>query len=127
MKRIIKLLIIIIFLLIIFYVLYKLTTPSTYTYLFHNANYKEIDENNIVNIEVSKYTEGGLDSYVVTDKEELDNLYSYLSNIKIGEETDMACDDNTTIYTINLNDNSNKKVEIECDWIIINNKRYIIK
>lgn len=127
MKRIIKFLIIIIFLLIIFFVLYKLTTPSTYTYLFHNANYKEIDKNNIVNIEVSKYTEGGLDSYVVTDKEELDNLYSYLSNIKIGEETHMACDDNTTIYTINLKDNSNKKVEIECDWIIIDNKRYIIK
>lgn len=125
-----KLIIIFVSLIIIFFIIFKLTKApiiSKKTYLKDNKEYKNIDKNNIYSIEINKYTEGGINSKLITNQEEINNLYQTLMNIKYGEETEMACDDNTTIYVINFNDGTNKKVEIECDWIIIDNKRYLIE
>ena len=47
--------------------------------------------------------------------------------MKIGRKTDMACDDNTTIYVFTLTDETKLSLEIECDWVVINNIRYILK
>ena len=39
----------------------------------------------------------------------------------------MACEDNTTVYLITLKDGKKKTITIECDWIIIGDKRYLIE
>lgn len=124
-----KLIIILVLSIIIFFLVYKLTSKpeqAKENYLKDNKEYNDIDSNNIVSIEVNKYSEAGVDSNLIIDKNEIKKMYNRLSNIKYGEETDMACDDNSTIYTINFNDDSKKKIEIECDWIIIGKKRYMI-
>lgn len=124
-----KLIIILVLSIIIFFLVYKLTSKpeqAKENYLKDNKEYNDIDSNNIVSIEVNKYSEAGVDSNLIIDKNEIRKMYNKLSNIKYGEETDMACDDNSTIYIINFNDDSKKKIEIECDWIIIGKKRYMI-
>ena len=38
-----------------------------------------------------------------TGYEKIEIFYNSLKNLKIGEETQRACEDNTTVYKINLN------------------------
>ena len=38
----------------------------------------------------------------------------------------MTCDDNTKIYVFNMDNGSSISVEIECDWVVLGNKRYEI-
>lgn len=122
-----KIIITSILLLIVFFVMYYVTKPGKTTTLLKNyKDYKDITVSNITNITVNRYTEGGLDSNIITDKEKVMSLYKKITNIKLGEETDMACEDNTTIYVINFKDGSSKTVTIECDWVIIGEKRYMI-
>ena len=45
--------------------------------------------------------------------------------MKIGKETDQVCEDNSTVYNF-IEEEKAIHFEIECDWIIINNKRYLI-
>lgn len=123
-----KIIIITLFLVIIFFIIYKLTNESQLiksTYLKDNEEYKNVKVEQINNITVNRYTEGGLDSTIVSGAA-AKKLYKSLADIKYGEETDMACEDNSTIYIINLVDGSSKTINIECDWIIIGKKRYMI-
>ena len=123
-----KIIIISIILVIIFFIVYKLTTVPkkvVITTLKENKEYKNVKVSDIKDIHVNKYTEGGLDSNIVTG-EEARKLYNSLSNIKYGEETDQACEDNSTIYIVNLKNGKYKTITIECDWIIIGEKRYMI-
>ena len=53
-------------------------------------------------------------------------MYNSVKNIRVGKETNRACEDNTTVYIFNMKDNTQFKVEIECDWVVIGNKRYNI-
>ena len=125
-----KILIIMAVLVIIFFIIYRLTIkPESVktTYLKDNKEYKNMSSIDIKDIHINRYTEGGLDTKIVTNEEEINSLYKELINIKYGKETDMACEDNTTIYIINFNDGTNKSITIECDWIIIGNKRYLIE
>ena len=39
----------------------------------------------------------------------------------------MTCEDNTTIYTFILTDNTEITIEKECDWLVIDKKRYKIE
>ena len=96
------------------------------TSLMDYGEYQKIDEYNIKKIEIIKYTEGGDDTQEV-DEEDFQKIYNNLKEIKIGKETNMACEDNTTVYKFTLQDDTQLKVEIECDWVIIGNKRYIIE
>ena len=47
--------------------------------------------------------------------------------MKIGRKTEMSCDDNTTIYVFTLADETKLSLEIECDWVVIDNVKYILK
>ncbi len=125
-----KIIIISVCLIIIFFIVYKFTRTENnikITFLKDNEEYKDVIVKNIDNIQINKYTEAGLESKVITNKEDISSVYSDLLNIKYGEETDMACEDNTTIYLITLKNGKKKTITIECDWIIIGDKRYLIE
>lgn len=125
MKKIITF---IILLFIVFFVIFKVTKPGTkITYLIDTENYKDIVVNNIKEISIGRYTEGGLTTESITDKDDIRDLYNKLGDIKIGKETNMACEDNTTVYNIILKDSKSKSIVIECDWILIGDKRYMIE
>ena len=124
-----KIIIISAFLVIIFFIIYNLTEgPNNIkaTYIKDNKEYKDIKLSDVQNIRINTYTEGGFNSKIVSNNDELKKLYNDIFNIKYGEETDMACEDNSTTYVIYLKDGSSKSINIECDWIIINKKRYMI-
>ena len=96
------------------------------TSLMDYGDYQKINEYNIKKIEIVKYTEGGDDTQEVQE-DDFPRIYNNLKDIKIGKETTRTCEDNTTVYKFTLRDDTNLKIEIECDWVIINNKRYIIE
>lgn len=89
--------------------------------------FKDIDIDTIESVTIVKYTEAGNDEEIITDKKEIKSLYDRLSNIKVGKEVNMSCEDNTTIYNFNRKDGKDIPIEIECDWLVINEKRYLIK
>jgi hypothetical protein len=93
--------------------------------LDHNY-YKELKIEDVNKIEISKYTEGGVETKEITDKDEILNTYNSFKNIILTEETQMACEDTTTIYKFITNDKE-YKIEKECNWFVINNKRYLYK
>ena len=95
--------------------------------LMNFDKYKDFVIDNVESMSVIKYTEGGADEKKVTDKEAIKSRYNSLKKIKIGNETNRACDDNTTIYRFNMKDGTSTSFEFECDWLVIGNKRYEIK
>ena len=95
-------------------------------YLNEFDEYKNLNRNNILNIEKIRFTEAGDIRTIYDEDEEIDNIFNYVTNIKLGEETNMTCEDNTTIYKFYLKDNKTISIEIECNWVIIDKKRYLI-
>ena len=96
------------------------------TSLMDYGDYQKIDEYNIKKIEIIKYTEGGDDTQVL-DEGDFQKVYNNLKEMKIGKETNMSCEDNSTVYKFTLKDDTELKIVIECDWVIIDNNRYIIE
>ena len=96
------------------------------TSLMDYGDYKNVTKDNIKQIEIIKYTEAGANTTVV-DENSIIGVYNKLKKMKIGRKTDMACDDNTTIYVFTLTDETKLSLEIECDWVVIDNIRYILK
>ena len=96
------------------------------TSLMDYGDYKNITEDNIKQIEIIKYTEAGSNTTLV-DENSIIGVYNKLKKMKIGRKTDMACDDNTTIYVFTLTDETKLSLEIECDWVVIDNIKYILK
>ena len=88
--------------------------------------FKKLKEENIIKLEIIKLTEAGMDSDVITDYDSIRKFYNYINSIKIGNESKTSCDDNTTIYKFYLIKDEAVSVEIECDNIVINTKRYEI-
>ena len=102
--------------------------PTVKTRLLSELDeYKDLKVEDIVSLDIIKYTEGGDQRETVTDQEEINNVFNTLSNTKIGEETQRTCEDNTTVYIFNLVDDSTVSVEIECSWVVIGNERYLLK
>ena len=95
-------------------------------YLISKDEYKDLIKENIKSVSKISLTESGREEINYNEKEEIYQIYNYISNIKITTETKMACDDNTNIYIFNMNNNKKITIEIECDWVLINNKRYLI-
>lgn len=89
------------------------------------SKYKKLVLDDIRSVEVLKYTEGGVEKTEYT-LEDAKNIYNYLATMTVGEETAQACEDNTTIYNFTMFDGSVISVEIECDWVIIDGKRYMV-
>ena len=96
------------------------------TSLMDYGDYKNVTKDNIKQIEIIKYTEAGANTILV-DENSIIGVYNKLKKMKIGRKTDMACDDNTTIYVFTLTDETKLSLEIECDWVVIDNIRYILK
>ena len=96
------------------------------TSLMDYGDYKNVTKDNIKQIEIIKYTEAGANTTVV-DENSIISVYKKLKKMKIGRKTNMSCDDNTTIYVFTLTDETKLSLEIECDWVVIDNIRYILK
>lgn len=96
------------------------------TSLMDYGDYKNITEDNIKQIEIIKYTEAGVNTTLV-DENSIISVYNKLKKMKIGRKTEMSCDDNTTIYVFTLADETKLSLEIECDWVVIDNVKYILK
>ena len=96
------------------------------TLYFDFLGQKELDVNDIESIDYIRYTEGGDNSVTYTDSRKIRSLYSSIKYTKVGKETNRACEDNTTVYILNMKDGSKYKIEYECDWVVIGNKRYEI-
>ena len=97
-----------------------------YTSLMDYGDYQKINEENIKKIEIVRYTEGGDLSETVED-DLIVSTYNNLKNKKIGKETNRTCEDNTTVYIFTLADDTKMKIVIECGWVIIDNKRFILE
>ena len=95
--------------------------------LMEYEEYKVITPDNIQKIDINKYTEGGNIITIADKQEDIESTYNSLSKINIGKETEQACEDNTTAYVFTLKDGKTISIEIECDWVIIKNKHYMIK
>ena len=96
------------------------------TSLMDYGDYKNITEDSIKQIEIIKYTEAGVNTTLV-DENSIISVYNKLKKMKIGRKTEMSCDDNTTIYVFTLTDETKLSLEIECDWVVIDNIKYILK
>lgn len=96
-------------------------------YLLEYNDYQKITPENIKTLKIRKYTEGGLIESEITNKTEINKIYKYLNGIKLTTETSMGCDDNTTVYSFILKDNTKVSVKQECDWIVINGKNYLFQ
>ena len=94
--------------------------------LMKYGDYQLITRDNIKQIQIIKYTEAGDETSIVDDNL-ITKVYNNLATKKIGKKTTRSCDDNTTIYVFTLTDDSKISIEIECDWVVINNERYILK
>lgn len=96
-------------------------------YLLSRLEYSKLKSENIKSAGIIRYTIAGVEEKNLTDRVEIDKVYNYLSQIRLGRETDMSCTDNTTVYIFNLEDGTKLSIEKECDWIILGNKSYMIK
>ncbi len=97
------------------------------TPLFEFIGQKDLDITNVDKIVLMRATEGGVDETDITDAQEIESYYNGLRKYKVSEETNRACEDNTTVYKFYMKDNTTFSIEIECSWLVYNNKRYLIK
>ena len=97
------------------------------TTLMKFGKYKDIKVENIDYIEKIRYTEGGADSRNITTRSEIESTYNYLSTRVVGSKTEMACEDNTTIYKFYMKNGTNISIEIECGVLVMGKNRYILK
>lgn len=88
--------------------------------------YKEIDVNQITSIEYSWFNEGGREDKTIEDKDEITRTYNSLKNKTIINTSEMACEDNTKLYIIKT-DSKDYRIEIECNILIHNKDRYLLK
>ena len=119
------LIIILIGILVLLILLGKNTSVET-TPLLEIDEYKKIELEHITQINVLKTTIGGQESILKDQSSDIKKTYNYLSSIKIGSEVTKSCDDNGTTYIITLDSGEEVIIEIECNWLVMNNKRYSI-
>lgn len=108
-----------------FYV--KKTYDKSYIPLMKMEEYKKMKVDNIKTINIVKYTDDENESVFQEQKNEIKKTYNDLSKYKVGKETKNACFDKRTIYFFELEDGQEVSIEIECDWIVLNEKRYLLK
>ena len=96
------------------------------TYVLDYSDYKKITLENIQSIKITYQKESGIEHETYEEKEDIQGIYEYWQEQKIGQEIKQRCDDNTTIYTFYLKDGSKASIEKECDWLIIQDRSYDI-
>lgn len=99
--------------------------PKENVMLLEYGDYNNIKLDNIVKLTKIRYTVAGAAEEELIGSE-ITDVYNTLKSLKIGEETNMACEDNTTIYRFTMKDGNKYSIEIECDWFVIKGKRYNI-
>ena len=92
--------------------------------LYDNNYYKDLVLENIKTMNILYYTEAGLEKTEITSKDEINSYYNEWKNTKLLEEVNTSCEDNTLIYEFIMNSGESIIIEKECDWLVINNKRY---
>ena len=92
-------------------------------YVMELDNYKGLLLSDIVSIEKIRYTEGGDQREEITEKEDITRTYNMLNRTKIGDLSNMSCEDNTTVYVLKTTD-KNYSFEFECEWFVYNGKHY---
>ena len=97
------------------------------TSLMEFDKYKDIELDKVKSITYSKLTVAGRDDEEITEKDRISRIYNQLKNIKVGKEITNACEDNTKIYVFNMDDDKKISVELECEWLVLGNKRYEIR
>ncbi len=112
--------------LILFIIIIKKTSYKT-TPLLEMKQYSNLKKEDIKQITIMKEQEGGVESILEDQKNDINKTYELLNNIEVGKTTKKTCDDNTTRYIIELNDGSIVEIVVECDWVVIDDKRYLIK
>lgn len=95
--------------------------------LFEFDKYKDFIIDNVTSLSIIRYTEGGADEEKITVQDKIQNTYNMLSKINIANETTKACEDNTTVYRFTMKDGTTTVIEIECDWLVVGNKKYEIE
>lgn len=60
----------------------------------------------------------------ITNKEEILKIYNGWKDTRVIKECDMSCEENTTVYKFIMSNGGEYSIEKECDWLVINNKRY---
>ena len=94
--------------------------------LMERDEYKNLKLDDISNIEVIWFTVAGDQRETIEDYDEIVKTFNMLKSIKLGEKTEMVCEDNTKVYVLNTKDGNKYKIEVECDWVIIGKDRYLI-
>ena len=98
--------------------------PSSNVPILEFDKYKGFSIDNVKSLNVIKYTVAGISEETVSEMDEIQSIFNYISRFSVGNETAMACEDNTTIYEFIMKDDSKVSFEIECDWLVVGNKRY---
>ena len=93
-------------------------------YLLKHEQYKDFTVDDVISYELIRYTVAGDNKEEFSDRESIEKAYKGLSETKLGEETTMSCEDNTTVFIFYLKDGSTRSFEKECDWFIIDGKHY---
>ena len=112
--------------LILLIIIIKKTSYKT-TPLLKMKEYSNLKKDDIKQITIMKEGVGGIESILVNQENDINKTYEYLNNIEVGKETKKGCDDNTSTYIIELKDNSMIEIVIECDYVVMKNKKYLIK
>lgn len=102
----------------------KVTITTT---LMKFGKYKNIKVEDIDYIEKTRYTVDGSNSRMIKEIGEIQSIYNYLSTRVVGSKTEMACEDNTTIYRFHMKDDTDISIEIECGVLVMGKNRYILK
>ena len=105
----------------------KKDEPKEYISIMEYGDYKNIKLEDIDYIKVIKYYEGGDIPSEYKSESDIEEIYNKLLSYKVGDETEMLCEDNTTVYNFYMKNGNNYSIEIECNWFVIKNKRYLVK
>ena len=95
--------------------------------LFNHDSLKDFVIDDVSKIEVDKYGEGGLETEEIEDLEEILKIYHKWKDTYVVKECPKSCEDNTTIYRFIMKDGKEFQIEKECNWIVLDNKRYYYK
>lgn len=95
--------------------------------LMEFQQFSEISVSNTESVTIIRYTVAGGSENNITNREEITDIYNKLNKYKVGETTNRACEDNTTVYKFNLVNNNSISIEIECDWLVIGKNRYTLE
>jgi hypothetical protein len=95
--------------------------------LYDHEKYKGFEKKNISKVIDEFYGEGGVETKEYTEENDINRLYDRFSRYKLGIETKQACEDNTHKYRFIMKDGNEYIIEEECDWIVLDGKRYIYR